>query len=136
MISPAQRVACATVGVVLLATAGVLILNDGLQRIQLLPVMFGLLFLVPATFGGGSARWRDLAAIEQDAKRFRMASLICFSAAVSIYTMIFALHSRGPLAQSAASLGAAFWVVAILLLFLFAFYSSRRRALARNDRDL
>jgi hypothetical protein len=133
MIPPALRVACAAAGVLLIAATGVLILDDGVQRVQLLPVMFGLLFLVPAAFGGGAERWRDLACIEKDARRYRLAALICFSVAVMMYAVVVMLGSRGDLAQSAASLGAAFWVVAMILLFLFAFCASRRRALARSD---
>ncbi len=136
MISPSLRVACAVAGVLLIAATALLILDGGIQRIELLPIMFGLLFLVPATFGGGAARSRDLTRIEEDARRFRFAALICFSAAVAMYAFVIMLGSDADLAQSAASLGAAFWVVAMLQLFLFAFYSSRRRALARNDRGM
>ena len=89
----------------------------------------GILLLAPAAFGGGA---QDRARIDEDARRFRLAALVCFSAAVVLYAFVLMLRSRGDLAQSAASLGAAFWLVAMLLLFLFAFYASRRRALARH----
>lgn len=133
MISPALRVACATAGVLLLAAAASMIRGEGVQRAELVPVVSGLVLLLPAAFGGGAARSRDLDRIGEDARRFRLAALVCFSLAVTMYAFVVMLHSRGELAQSAASLGAALWLVAMLLLFLFAFYASRRRALARQQ---
>lgn len=135
MISPALRVAFASVGVLLIATTAFLIMDDGVQRIELLPALIGLLFLLPAALGGGGAKRRDLARVVEDARRYRLAALICFGMAILMYSLVVMLRSHGDFAQSVASLGAAFWVVAMLLLFLFAFYASRRRALARDDRD-
>ncbi len=133
MISPALRVVCAFAGVILLAVAASMIRSDGAQNAEIAPVVAGLLLLAPAALGGGAARRHDLARIEEDARRFRLAALICFSIAVTMYALVLLVRGRGDLAQSAASLGAAFWLVAVVLLFLFAFYASRRRALARHE---
>ena len=124
MIPPPVRIACALVGVVLLAVAGF----D-----RNVPVMIaGALFLLPATFGGGRTRAGDLQRLETSIRLFRSASLLCFGAALGLYAIVLSMKDRlGAMAQQAGILGAAFWLVALLLLFLFAFYASRRRALVR-----
>ena len=125
MIRPSIRLACAAAAVVLLILGG---FHTGV-----LPIIAGALLLFPATFGGGAATVDDLERIETSRRLFRNAAFLCFSAAVALYAFVLSTTDRlGEVAQQAASLGAAFWIVALILLFLFAFYASRRRALVRT----
>jgi hypothetical protein len=124
MIRPSIRISCAAVAVVLLAAGGF--------HAGVLPILAGVLFLIPATFGGGAATEDDIERLDVSRRLFRNASLVCFGAALALYAVVLSMGDRrGAIAQQAASLGAAFWLVAVILLFLFAFYASRRRALVR-----
>ena len=68
-------------------------------------------------------------AIEEAYVRFRNAAFICFGAAIAVLVFVMALRDHhSPLAQSAASLGAACWLVAMMLAFCFAYYAAKRRA--------
>ncbi len=134
MLSPATRVACAAAGTLLLAATAVLISIEGLQRIEILPLMFGTVVLAPAAFGGGASRRRDAGRVEEDARRMRNAALFCFAVAMGLYVFVLVAGASSQLAQNAASLAVAFWIVALLLTFAFAFLASRRRALAREER--
>lgn len=70
-------------------------------------------------------------AIEEACVRFRNAAFICFAAAIGVLVFVMALRDHhSALAQSAASLGAACWLVAMLMAFCFAYYASKRRALS------
>lgn len=133
MFSLSMRFSCAAAGVVLLAATAVLIGVTGLQRIELLPAIFGVVFLAAAAFGG-VARLRDVVRVEDDIRRLRDAALFCFSVAVAMYVFVLVAGPRSDLAQSVTSLAIAFWIVAMLLTFVFAFYASHRRALARGQR--
>ena len=124
MIPPPIRIACAAAAVAFLGYAA--------RHADAIPIVIGALFLVPATFGGGAASEEDVERLETSRRLFRNASLTCFAIALALYALVLSLRDRlGALAQQAASLGAAFWLVAVILLFLFAFYASRRRALVR-----
>ena len=124
MVRPPIRIACAAAAVLLLAAGGF--------HAGVLTIIAGALLLIPATFGGGAASERDLDRIETSRLLFRNAALICFGVALALNALVLSMTDRlSAVAQQAASLGAAFWLVAIILLFLFALYSSRRRALAR-----
>ena len=124
MIRPPIRIACVAAAVVLLAAGGF--------HAGVLTIIAGALFLIPATFGGGAATERDVERIETSRLLFRNAALICFGFALALYALVLSMTDPlSVIAQQAASLGAAFWLVAVILLFLFALYSSRRRALAR-----
>ena len=70
-------------------------------------------------------------AIEEAYVRFRNAAFICFAAAIAVLVFVMTLRDhRSALAQSAASLGAACWLVAMLMAFCFAYYASKRRAIS------
>ena len=110
------RFACAGFGLMLLASAAF--------HVRVLPIVLGVLMLVPAAFG----EMDD--GIEQACLRFRNAAFGCFGVAIALLTFVLSLTDRrGLLAQQAASLGAACWLVAMLMTFCFAFYASKRRAL-------
>jgi len=69
--------------------------------------------------------------IEEAYVRFRNAAFICFTAAIGVLVFVMTQHDhRSALAQSAASLGAACWLVAMMLAFCFAYYAAKRRALS------
>ena len=81
----------------------------------------GVVMLVPAAFGERVA--------EEACLRFRNAAFVCFAAAIIALTFVISLTDRhGLLAQQAASLGAACWLVAMMMTFCFAYYASKRRA--------
>jgi len=68
-------------------------------------------------------------AIEEACVRFRNAAFACFGAAIALLTFVMSLHDRhSAVAQQAASLGAAVWLVAMLMTFCFAFYATKRRS--------
>jgi hypothetical protein len=117
------RFVCAGLGSLLLVLAASYVRFAGATRLVLLPTVLGTLMLVPAVFG----ERRD--AVEEACLRFRNAAFACFGVAIALLTFILALHDRrGALAQQAASLGAACWLVAMLMTFCFAFYATKRRA--------
>jgi hypothetical protein len=125
MKSSTLRFACAGFGLLLLAVAGLYVRADGPTRLVVLPIVVGALMLAPAAFG----ERRD--AIEEACLRFRNAAFGCFFVAIALLTFVMSLHDRrAPVAQQAASLGAACWLVAMLMTFCFAFYATRRRATA------
>jgi len=69
--------------------------------------------------------------IEEAYVRFRNAAFILFGAAIAALVFVMVLRDhRSALAQSAASLGAACWLVAMMLAFCFAYYAAKRRALS------
>jgi hypothetical protein len=116
MTRPSLRFACAAFGLLLLALAAF--------HVRVLPIVLGVLMLVPAAFGESDDE------IEGACLRFRNAAFGCFGVAIALLTFVLSLTDRrGPLAQQAASLGAACWLVAMLMTFCFAFYASKRRAL-------
>ena len=117
MTRPSLRFACAGFGSMLLASAAF--------QPRALPIILGILMFVPAAFGESDD------GIEGACLRFRNAAFGCFGVAIALLTVVLSLTDRrGPLAQQAASLGAACWLVAMLMTFCFAFYASKRRALS------
>jgi len=117
------RLACAGFGALLLVLAAAYIRMAGPARLVVLPITLGLLMLVPAAFG----ERRD--AIEEACLRFRNAAFACFGTAIALLTFVMSLRDRhSAVAQHAASLGAAVWLVAMLMTFCFAFYATKRRS--------
>ena len=118
------RFACAGIGCLLLAIAAFFIRTNGSTRLALLPVSMGVVMLVPAAFG----ETREHA--NEACLRFRNAAFVCFGLALTLLMSVLALRDRhGAIAQRLASLGAACWLVAMMLTFCFAFYASKRRAI-------
>jgi|GEM_PF-3424772 len=117
------RHACAGVGSLLLAAAAFHVRANGPSRLDLLPITLGILMLIPAAFGEH--------AVEEACLRFRNAAFICFGAAIVALMFVITLKDRHTLlAQGAASLGAACWLVAMMMTFCFAWYASKRRAVS------
>jgi len=124
MSSSTLRMACASAGSLLLALAALSIRSTGPTRLALLPISIGILMLVPAAFGETREH------VEAAYARFRNAAFVCFGAAIAVLVFVMALPDRhGTLAQRAAALGAACWLVAMMMTFCFAFYASKRRAI-------
>lgn len=70
-------------------------------------------------------------AVEEAYLRFRNAAFVCFAAAIGVLVFVMTLRDhRSAFAQSAASLGAACWLVAMVMAFCFAYYASKRRVLS------
>ena len=117
------RLACAGFGSMLLALAAIHVRANGPARLDLLPIIIGVVMLVPAAFAER--------AVEEACLRFRNAAFVCFGAAIIVLMFVLTLRDRhGALAQQAASLGAACWLVAMMMTFCFAYYASKRRAVS------
>lgn len=119
----AVRHACAGFGAFLLAAAAFHVRANGPSRLDLLPITLGMLMLIPAAFGEH--------AVDEACLRFRNAAFICFGVAIVVLMFVITLHDRhSAVAQQAASLGAACWLVAMMMTFCFAWYASKRRAVS------
>jgi len=123
MIRPALRLLCAVASLALsgLATLGF----DGWQ----LPAIAALLFAVAAIAGGRAPKTAEPERAMENFHRFRLASLLCFTTAVALL-MVASLQSNhnSDFVQSAASLGAAFWLVAFGLLLFVVYFRTQVRA--------
>jgi preprotein translocase subunit SecG len=76
-----------------------------------------------------SNRVRELRRIDEQLQRIRFAAFFCFCAAAFAYGFVMSERRRvaEESLQSMASLGAAFWVVAVVLMFFVAYYRVQRR---------
>jgi hypothetical protein len=90
-----------------------------------LPLIAAALFALVAMFGTGPAP-RDFGVILEHFRRFRVAMMACFSAALTLYSLAAALRN-----QAAATLGVAFWLVAFVLAFFVVYFRSRVRVFER-----
>ncbi len=132
MISPAVRAlsASAAIACFLGGIAGMVISPSPLFIAALVAAA---ILVVPAMYGGGPPSEGDLPRIEEDLHRYRSAMLICFAGAAAAYATV--LTARGRVAwatlQQLSSLGVALWLVAFVLLFFVAYYSTQRRIVAR-----
>ena len=103
------------------------------NAICVIPLFASAVFVVPAMFGGGKPSAADLPRIEEQLQRFRSAMLICFAATAAVYGTV--LTGRGYIAwstlQKLGGLGVSLWLVAFVLMFFVAYYSSQRRLAAR-----
>ncbi len=128
MISLPLRVLCASLAVAsfLGGIAGLIVVGSPWF---VLTFVLAAALVVPAMFGGEKPTFEDLPRIDEQLHRFRGAMLLCFAAAAALYA--FVITERHVFAQvrlrSVASLGVAFWVVAFVLMFFFAYYRTQRR---------
>ena len=88
-----------------------------------LPLVFAAVLALVAMFGAGPAR-RNPEALVDDFKRFRAAMMVCFTAALALYSVAAALRNA-----AAATLGVAFWLVAFVLAFFVVYFRGRVRVL-------
>lgn len=132
MVSPAVRAlsASAAIACFLGGVAGLVISTSAFFAIALVAAA---ILAVPAIFGGGPPSEGDLPRIEEELHRYRSAMLICFAGAAGAYaTAITARdHVTTATLQQLSSLGVALWLVAFVLLFFVAYYSTQRRIVAR-----
>lgn len=75
------------------------------------------------------SRLRELRRIDEQLQRFRSAMFVCFCAAAFLYGFVMSARRRAATdsLQEMASLGAAFWVVGIVLMFFVVYYRAQRR---------
>ena len=115
------RALCAASGAVLLTFAALLIRTSGPTAVVLVPALSGFAMLAPSAM---VARER----MEEAMRRTRTAALLCFTFATLLFVASMRVRGSLPLAaQEMASLGVAFWAVAMLLGFGAAWYWSRAR---------
>ena len=132
MITPITRALCASAAIAcfLGGVAGLVLATNPFFVIALFAAA---VFAVPAMFGGGKPAEEDLPRIEEQLQRFRNAMLLCFAAASAVYALV--LNGRGSVAwsrlQQLSSLGVSLWLVAFVLMFFVAHYSTQRRMAAR-----
>src|ERR1043165_2272781 len=88
-----------------------------------LPLGAAAVLALVAMFGSGPAP-RDAGVVVDDFKRFRMAMMVCFSAALTLYSAAAALRN-----QAAATLGVSFWLVGFVLAFFVVYFRGRVRLL-------
>jgi len=118
MITSPIRTACALSAAAAFFIAIAAIVTEGKW---VLPLIAAALFALVAMFGAGPAP-RDFGVIHEHFRRFRVAMMICFSAALGLYSVAAALKN-----QAAATLGVAFWLVAFVLAFFVVYFRGRVR---------
>jgi hypothetical protein len=132
MISPAVRAlsASAAIACFLGGVAGLVISSSPFFVIALVAAA---ILAVPAMFGGGQPSQVDLPRIEADLHRYRSAMLICFAGAAAVFAAVITARGRvaWPALQQLSSLGVSLWLVAFVLMFFVAYYSTQRRIVAR-----
>ncbi|HUP60202.1 MAG TPA: hypothetical protein VNA69_07265 [Thermoanaerobaculia bacterium] len=128
MISNRLRALCAFAAIALFV-GGIAMLVVTPRATGLVPLFGAALLGVPATFSGRKPAPRELARIDEQLRRFRNAMFFCFAAAAFTYGFVLSERRRAAetLLQQLASLGVAFWVVAIVLMFFVAYYRGQRR---------
>jgi len=90
-----------------------------------LPFAAAAIFALVAMFGVGPTP-RDLGPLIENFIRFRLAMMVCFTAALALYSVAAALRN-----QAAATLGVSFWLVAFVLAFFVVYFRGRVRVLER-----
>jgi len=90
-----------------------------------LPFAAAAIFALVAMFGAGPTP-RDLGPLIENFIRFRLAMMVCFTAALALYSVAAALRN-----QAAATLGVSFWLVAFVLAFFVVYFRGRVRVLER-----
>jgi hypothetical protein len=101
----------------------------------LLAFVGAVALMMPAMFGGAKPTPDDLPRIDEQLHRFRGATLLCFTAASGLYAVVITRpgHIASAALRQIASLGVAFWVVAFVLMFFFAYYRTQRRMALQVD---
>lgn len=134
MISTTSRALCASAAVACFygGVAGLVVSPNVLYIVALFAAA---VFVLPAMFGGRKPRSIDLPRIEEHLHRFRNAMLICFIAAAGVYGAVITGRGRmsWPRLQQLSSLGVSLWLVAFVLMFFVAYYSTQRRMAARLE---
>jgi hypothetical protein len=118
MITSPIRTACALSAAGTFFVAITAIVTDGEWA---LPLVAAAVFALVAMFGAGPAP-RDFGVVFEHFRRFRVAMMICFSAALALYSLAAAMKN-----QAAATLGVAFWLVAFVLAFFVVYFRGRVR---------
>ena len=132
MVSPFLRALCAFAAVACFygGVAGLVVAPNALFIAGLVAAA---VLAIPAMYGGRKPGETDLPRIEAQFHRFRGAMLICFAGAAAVYALV--LTGRRRIAwntlQDLSSLGVALWLVAFVLMFFTAYYSTQRRLAAR-----
>jgi hypothetical protein len=128
LISTTLRALCASAAIACFygGVAGLVVSPNLLYIVALFAAA---LFVLPAMFGGRKPSSIDLPRIEEDLHRFRGAMLICFAGAAAVYALVITGRGRigWPLLQQLSSLGVSLWLVAFVLMFFVAYYSTQRR---------
>lgn len=122
MITTAIRTTCALAAAAAFFTGVAAIVTNGAWA---LPLVIAAALALIAMFGAGPEPG-NVDILLGDLNRFRTAMMLCFSAAVALYSAAAALRSQG-----AASLGVAFWLVAFVLAFFVVYFRGRVRVLQR-----
>jgi hypothetical protein len=133
MIHPRLRAASAAVALLLFFIGIAIAIQPWSGWSSVLPFVLAALFALPAMFGGDVPPAEDLPRIAEQLIRFRSAMVSCFLAALVL--LMFAAGRLLPtddFVQRAASLGAAFWIVAVLLSFFVAYYRTQLRLARRG----
>jgi hypothetical protein len=134
MIPLSLRAACASLAVVLFVGGIAGLVSIGSPWF-LLTFVIAVALVIPAMFGGARPTAGDLPRIDEQLHRFRGATLVCFAAAAGLYAVV--ITKPRPIAaemiRQLASLGVAFWVVAFVLMFFFAYYRTQRRMASDID---
>ena len=124
--APFTRVLSISTGVLLLAGSSFAIRVSGITLWTAALAVGGVLLLLPALHVSPRS-------IDQAIRRVRLAAVICFAGAFAALGAVASLRGSRA-ADEAVSLSAALWLVAMTLTFVTAFYASKRRALARDEK--
>jgi drug/metabolite transporter (DMT)-like permease len=122
MITSPIRTACALSAAAAFFVAIAAIVTDGEWA---LPLVAAAVFALVAMVGAGPAP-RDFGVILENFRRFRVAMMVCFTTAITLYSLAAAMKN-----QAAATLGVAFWLVAFVLAFFVVYFRSRVRVFER-----
>lgn len=90
-----------------------------------LPLAAAAVFALVAMFGSGPEP-RELGVLLENFQRFRVAMMICFTAALLLYALAATTRYK-----AAATLGVAFWLVAFVLAFFVVYFRGRVRLFER-----
>jgi hypothetical protein len=132
LISTTLRALCASAAVASFY-AGVAGLIVAANPLSIASLFGAALLVVPAMFGGRKPSEIDLPRIQEQLHRFRSAMLICFAGAAAVYATVITgrRHIAWPRLQQLSSLGVSLWLVAFVLMFFVAYYSTQRRMATR-----
>ena len=132
MISTTSRALCASAAVACFygGVAGLVVSPNVLYIAALFAAA---VFVLPAMFGGRKPSSIELPRIVEQLHRFRSAMLICFAGAAAVYGIVISGRGRigWPRLQQLSSLGVSLWLVAFVLMFFVAYYSTQRRMATR-----
>ena len=122
MMTSPIRTACALSAAAAFFVAIAAIVTDGEWA---LPLVAAAVFALVALFGAGPAP-RDHGRLLEHFQRFRLAMMVCFTAALLLYGVAATTRYA-----AAATLGVAFWLVAFVLAFFVVYFRGRVRVFER-----